>query len=359
MWGDWGIASLVPRLRRSDCNAPGITRRRRGRGFSYRWNGEKISDPETLERIKGLAIPPAWADVWICPWPHGHIQATGTDDAGRRQYRYHDAWRVMRDRQKFERVVDFGRALPSLRSLVEADLSFEAVTEERVLAAVVRLLDLGFFRIGGEEYARDNETFGIATLRKDHVRMHKGEMTFDYPAKGSIRRVITVADPATFELLKVLKRRKGGSDNLLAYKDGRRWCDVRSEGVNAYIRAGSGDEFSAKDFRTWSGTVLGAVELAKARSGREEMSKTARQAAARRAVKAVSEYLGNTPAVCRKSYIDPKLLDRFDAGETIASALHTLADTPNVNDRSVRETIESAVIDLISENGATTTTAAA
>ncbi len=265
----------------------------------------------------------------------------------------------MRDRQKFERVVDFGRALPSLRSLVEADLSFEAVTEERVLAAVVRLLDLGFFRIGGEEYARDNETFGIATLRKDHVRMHKGEMTFDYPAKGSIRRVITVADPATFELLKVLKRRKGGSDNLLAYKDGRRWCDVRSEGVNAYIRAGSGDEFSAKDFRTWSGTVLGAVELAKARSGREEMSKTARQAAARRAVKAVSEYLGNTPAVCRKSYIDPKLLDRFDAGETIASALHTLADTPNVNDRSVRETIESAVIDLISENGATTTTAAA
>ena len=349
----------MARLRRSDCNAPGITRLRRGRGFSYHWNGERISDPETLERVAGLAIPPAWVDVWICPWPHGHIQATGTDDAGRRQYRYHDAWRVQRDRQKFERVVDFGRALPSLRSVVEADLSLEAVTQERVLAAVVRLLDLGFFRIGGEEYARDNETFGIATLRKDHVRMRKGEMTFDYPAKGSIRRVITVADPATFELLKVLKRRKGGSDNLLAYKAGRRWCDVRSDEVNAYIRAGSDDEFSAKDFRTWSGTVLGAIELAKVRPRGAEMAKTARQKAARGAVKAVSEYLGNTPAVCRKSYIDPKLLDRFDAGETIGAALDSLADTPNMNDRTVREAIESAVIDLIGDGGAHPTAAAA
>ena len=278
---------------------------------------------------------------------------------GRRQYRYHDAWRVLRDRQKFERVVDFGRALPSLRSVVEADLALPSVTEERVLAAVVRLLDLGFFRIGGEEYARDNETFGIATLHKDHVRMRKGEMTFDYPAKGSIRRVITVTDPATFELLKSLKRRKGGSDNLLAYKAGRRWVDVRSDEVNAYIRAAAGNEFSAKDFRTWSGTVLGAIELAKARSGGAEMTKTARQRAARGAVKAVSEYLGNTPAVCRKSYIDPKLLDRFDAGETISSALDTLADTPNMNDRTVREAIESAVIDLIGENGAHATVAAA
>ena len=349
----------MARLRRSDCNAPGITRHRRGRGFSYHWNGERISDPETLERVAGLAIPPAWVDVWICPWPHGHIQATGTDDAGRRQYRYHDGWRVLRDRQKFERVVDFGRALPSLRSVVEADLSLEAVTQDRVLAAVVRLLDLGFFRIGGEEYARDNETFGIATLRKDHVRMRKGEMTFDYPAKGSIRRVITVADPATFELPKVLKRRKGGSDNLLAYKAGRRWCDVRSDEVNAYIRAGSDDEFSAKDFRTWSGTVLGAIELAKVRPRGAEMAKTARQRAARGAVKVVSEYLGNTPAVCRKSYIDPKLLDRFDAGETIAAALDSLADAPNMNDRGVREAIESAVIDLIGDDGAHPTVAAA
>lgn len=359
MLGGWGIASPVVRLRRSDCNAPGITRRRRGRGFSYHWNGEKISDPETLERIAGLAIPPAWADVWICPWPHGHIQATGTDDAGRRQYRYHDAWRVLRDRQKFERVVDFGRALPSLRSVVEADLALESMTEGRVLAAVVRLLDLGFFRIGGEEYARDNETFGIATLHKDHVTMRKGEMTFDYPAKGSIRRVITVTDPVTFELLKVLKRRKGGSDNLLAYKAGRRWVDVRSDQVNAYIRAGAGNEFSAKDFRTWSGTVLGAIELAKASSGGADMTKTARQRAARGAVRAVSEYLGNTPAVCRKSYIDPKLLDRFDAGETIVTALDPLAEAPNMNDRTVREAIESAVIDLIGESGAHATIVAA
>jgi DNA topoisomerase IB len=160
-------------------------------------------------------------------------------------------------------------------------------------------------------------------------------------------------------LLKGLKRRKGGSDNLLAYKAGRRWVDVRSDQVNAYIRAGAGNEFSAKDFRTWSGTVLGAIELAKASSGGGEMTKTARQRAARGAVRAVSEYLGNTPAVCRKSYIDPKLLDRFDAGETILSALDSLAEAPNMNDRTVREAIESAVIDLIGESGAHATIVAA
>lgn len=349
----------MTRLRRSDCHAPGIERRRRGRGFSYRWDGQSLSDPETLDRIASLAIPPAWVDVWICPWPHGHIQATGLDSAGRRQYRYHDAWRILRDRQKFERVLDFGRALPQVRSIVEADLAAEAPTRDRVLAAVVRLLDLGFFRIGGEQYAREHDTFGIATLRKDHVTMHEGALTFDYPAKGSIQRTITVSDPEALDLVRILKRRRGGGDNLFAYKSGNFWRDIRAEEVNSYIRATSGGDFSAKDFRTWSATVLGAVELARAASLGVLTSNHARQRASRAAVKTVSEYLGNTPAVCRSSYIDPKLFDRFDSGETIAPLLDTLASSPDLNDRTVRESIEQAVIAMISDDSPPTSASAA
>ena len=289
--------------------------------------------------------------MWICPWPHGHIQATGTDNEGRRQYRYHDEWRVLRDREKFERVIDFGRALPSLRTIVETDLSTDGPTSSRALAAIVRLLDLGFFRIGGEEYARDHETFGIATLRKEHVTLGKEELSFDYPAKGSIRRTVRVSDPKVREVVRMLKHRRSGSDNLFAYKTDGRWHDVKSDQVNAYIRAGAGDEFSAKDFRTWSGTVLGAVELARAVGAATVSSRTGRQRAARVAVKKVSEYLGNTPAVCRKSYIDPKLFDRFGAGETILRQLKRLGDAEG-NDWKVREAIEAAVIDLIGDDGA-------
>jgi DNA topoisomerase-1 len=346
-----GKGPTMPRLRRSDWRAPGITRRRRGRGFSYLWaNGESVSDPEILDRIARLAIPPAWTDVWICPWPHGHIQAVGTDKVGRRQYRYHDAWRVLRDRQKFERVLEFGGSLPGLRTVVESDLSLEGVSEPRVLAAAVRLLDLGFFRIGGEQYAQENETFGIATLQKCHVRLSEGEMVFDYPAKGSIRRIVSISDPETFRLIQVLKRRRGGGDNLLAHKKGARWVDVRSDEVNAYIRNAIDGEYSAKDFRTWSATMLGAVELGKA-ARKGPMSNSARRRASRLAVKAVSEYLGNTPAVCRTSYIDPKVLDRFEGDETIAPTLRHLGPFPDMRDRAVRETIESAVIDLVTDEG--------
>lgn len=340
------------RLRRSDCHAPGISRRRRGKGFSYQWSdGTPVTDSAILDRITGLAIPPAWADVWICPWPHGHIQATGIDSAGRRQYRYHDAWRVLRDKQKFERVLDFGRALPILRSRVIEDLGSDEVGRDRVLAGAVRLLDLGFFRIGGEQYAQENETFGIATLRKEHVSLSKGTMTFDYPAKGSIQRLITVSDPATFELVRTLRRRRGGGETLLAYKDGRRWCDAKSDDVNSYIREAAQGGYSAKDFRTWSGTVLGAVALAKAFNG-NPMSKAARRKMSRLAVQEVSEYLGNTPAVCRRSYIDPKILDRFDHGETVAPTLAELGSTPDMNDRAVREVVEGAVIELIADEAA-------
>lgn len=337
----------MPRLRKSDCYGPGISRRRRGKGFSYKWTtGEPVTDPDTLERIAKLVLPPAWESVWICPWPHGHIQAVGIDAAGRRQYRYHDAWRVQRDHEKFERVMEFGRSLPQLRSVVEGDLQVEEITQCRVLAAAVRLLDLGFFRIGGEQYAEEHETFGVATLLKEHVTLEKHEMVFDYPAKGSIRRTVTVTDAMTEELIRSLKHRRGGSDHLLAYKAGGKWTDIKSDDVNTYIRKAAGGDFSAKDFRTWSGTVLGAIELARSPA---LSSKSARQKASRRAVKTVSQYLGNTPAVCKKSYIDPRILDRFDHGETIASVLKRLGEPPDLTDRTVRQSIESAVVALISD----------
>ncbi len=335
------------RLRRSDCLAPGIARRRRGRGFSYQWpDRTPVSDPDVLDRIAALVIPPAWNDVWICPWPHGHIQATGIDSAGRRQYRYHDAWRVMRDKEKFERSLEFGRALPMLRDTVERDLALEGASRDRVLAGAVRLLDLGFFRIGGEQYAQENETFGIATLRREHVSLHRGTMIFDYPAKGSIQRVVEVTDPATYELIRMLRRRRASSQTLLAYKQAGRWSDAKPDEVNGYIREAARGSYSAKDFRTWSGTVLGAMALARA-SDQEMRTKTARQRMSRSAVKEVSEYLGNTPAVCRRSYIDPKIFDRFDHGETVAAAVQKVGGPPDVGDRLKREVVERAVIDLI------------
>lgn len=316
-----------------------------------------MTEPDVLERIRALVIPPAWADVWICPWPHGHIQAIGTDKAGRRQYRYHDAWRVMQDRKKFERVLGFGTALPCLRDAVERDLCLDGFEKGRALACAVRLLDLGFFRVGGEEYAQEHETFGIATLRKSHVTVHGENMVFDYPAKGSVRRVVTVADAQSAQFIKEQKARRTGGRNLLTYQCNGRWSHVKSDEVNTYIRAETGGEFSAKDFRTWAGTVLGAVELAQA-SAKLPKSKTARARAVSRAVKSVSEYLGNTPAVCRRSYVDPRVVDRFLGGDTIAPALLALGPSPNIRDRSVREAVESAVVDLITEEAHAHPTAA-
>jgi DNA topoisomerase-1 len=281
----------------------------------------------------------------------------GTDNAGRRQYRYHDAWRARRDREKFERILRFGQTLPQLRTVVERDLAADGTPQAKVLAGAVRLLDLGFFRIGGEQYAKEHETFGVATLLKSHVTIHKDTMVFDYPAKGSIRRTVTVEDPATSDLIRALKQRPGGSDHLLAYKDRGRWADIRSDDVNHYIRNSVDGEFSAKDFRTWSATVLGAVELAKA-VDTVPKSKSARLRAARHAVTIVSDYLGNTPTVCRASYIDPRILDRFEEGETIAPELRSLGDSPDLTDGAVRARIESAVASLITDDSAGSAAAA-
>jgi DNA topoisomerase IB len=233
------------RLRRADCSEPGIRRRRQGRGFVYLDDvtGQRVADEETLERIRDLAIPPAWEDVWICPHRNGHLQAVGTDARGRRQYRYHDRWRERRDRAKFDSMLRFARALPKLRATAEEDLAGEGLTRDRVLACAVRLLDRGFFRIGGEDYATENSTFGLATMRKEHARLLRGsELLFDYPAKGGKQRVQAVVDPAVYEVVVALKRRRGGGDELLAYRDGRRWRDVRSQEVHSEKKSVAGGE---------------------------------------------------------------------------------------------------------------------
>jgi DNA topoisomerase IB len=336
------------RLRRSDLTVPGLTRRRRGRGWSYAdAEGVIVRDEEILARIAELAIPPAWSDVWICPYPGGHIQATGMDAAGRKQYLYHPRWRARRDQEKFDDMLDFARSLPALRERVETDLTADTrITRPRVLACAVRLLDRGFFRIGSEDYAVTNETYGLSTMHKSHVSLDGDVMSFDYPAKSGKRRVQSVIDPEVAEVVGTLKRRRGGIDELLAYQDGRSWVDIRSADINAYLKEATGEDVSAKDFRTWGATVLAAVAVAV--SGAAAETKTARQRVVVRAVKEVSAYLGNTPAVARASYIDPRVFDRYQDGLSIAGVFEELGAVPG--DTAIQGPVEAAVIDLIAEH---------
>jgi DNA topoisomerase-1 len=338
----------MPRLRRVDCSGPGIRRRRRGKGFEYFYEDGTPVSASDRARIRSLAVPPAWKDVWICTHPYGHLQATGTDAAGRKQYLYHEAWRVHRDREKFDRMIAFGEALPKLRREIASDLRRRGLVRERVLGCAVRLLDLGLFRIGGEQYAEENETYGLATLRKRHVRLERGAAVFDYEAKGSQRHIRVVTDKLVLPTVRALKRRTGGGSELLAYRNGgRSWADVRSEHINEYLKESAGSEFSAKDFRTWNATVLAAVALAV--SAPAASSRSARKRAMTRAVKEVAYYMGNTPAVCRASYIDPRVFDRFRDGVTIGGALEQLGDDVVFGQPSTQGAIEEAVLDLLEE----------
>ncbi len=337
----------MPRLRRVDCSAPGLTRRRRGRGFVYLdQNGNRVTDAATVERIEALVIPPAWTDVWICAHPNGHIQATGVDAAGRRQYRYHDAWRVQRDRVKFDHMLEFGRALPTLRERIAADLERDGLGRERVLACATRLLDLGFFRIGTEGYAEQNQTYGLATIRKEHVSVNGDVIEFDYVAKSGKQRIQSIVDPTVVEVVKALKRRRSGGPELLAYQRDGRWYDVKSADINAYIKDVTGGDFSAKDFRTWAATVLAAVALAVSAEAR---SATARKRAVARAYQEVAHYLGNTPAVARASYVDPRVVDRYLSGVTVAKALEKLGANAQEGHLGTQGEIEWAVLDLLAD----------
>jgi DNA topoisomerase I len=336
----------VARLRRVDCAGPGIERLRRGRGFSYRWaDGETVRDEATLARITALVIPPAWTDVWICPLPNGHIQAVGTDAAGRRQYRYHDDWRVQRDAEKHRRVLTFARRLPAAREQVALDLLERGLTRRRVLAAAFRLLDLGFFRIGGESYAEENGSYGLATMRRRHVTVTGDLVVFDYTAKSGKHRVQGIVDDNVRKVVRSLLDRDDPSKELLAYKDRDGWHDVTSADINAYLRDVLGEDVSAKDFRTWHATVLTAVGLAV--STRAPTSESARKRAVRRVVTEVSEYLGNTPTVCRSSYIDPRVIDLYDDGSTIAGALERLGAEADFGQPATHGQVEAAVLRLL------------
>jgi DNA topoisomerase IB len=308
------------RLRRSDLSKPGIGRRRSGKGFRYLGpDGEPIRDDETLDRIKGLVIPPAWEHVWISPHDRGHIQATGVDAAGRKQYLYHPAWRTARDEKKFDHALEVGERLPEIRDRLRTHLAGRGLSRERVLAAAVKLLDLGMFRVGGEQYAaRENDpSFGLSTLRPDHVRTREGCAILDFPGKSGVRHSATVTDGEVCQVLRDLRRRRKGEDRLFAYWDrsARIWQEVRADSINEYLREISGEQMSAKDFRTWHGTVTAAAELAEIGP---QPTKAKRKKAVAQAMKEVAETLGNTPAVARSAYVDPRVLDEYEKGRVVA-----------------------------------------
>ncbi|MGY1624742.1 DNA topoisomerase IB [Geodermatophilus sp. SYSU D00965] len=337
------------RLRRSDVHGPGYRRRRAGRGFAYYDTDGSLIRDDRLDRIRALAIPPAWRDVWICPWPNGHIQATGVDAAGRKQYRYHDAWRARRDAEKHERVLEIAHQLPDVRDAVVDAVTGSGLTRERVLAAAVRLLDLGAFRVGSEQYAEDNGTYGLATLRRDHVRVRGERVFFSYTAKGGIERELELTDKPTADVVReLLKRPEDTGEELLGYwvqdpaGSERVWHDVSSTEVNTYLKEVSDAEITAKDFRTWNATVLMAAALAEAP---QPATRTARKRVVKQAYERVSETLGNTPAVCKASYVDPRVVDHFESGETIAPALEEAASAPD--DRTAQKVLEQAVCQML------------
>jgi DNA topoisomerase-1 len=295
---------------------PGITRQKQGQGFVYRTaDGQAVRDLDTLRRIRSLAIPPAWTHVWICPRENGHIQATGRDARGRKQYRYHPRWREVRDEVKYNRVLGFGAALPRIRRRVAADLRRRGMIREKVLATVVRLLETTLIRVGNDEYAQQNGSYGLTTMRNRHAKVRGGHITFEFKGKSGKRHRVDVEDPQIARLVRRCQDLPG--QELFGYLNGDGVVhNITSEDVNAYLREIAGADFSAKDFRTWAGTVLAAIAL------REFEQFTSRREAKQnvtRAIEAVAKMLGNTPAICRKCYIHPEILDGYLSGQTIAT----------------------------------------
>lgn len=339
------------RLRTSSCDGPGYTRIRCGRGFRYAdATGEPLRDPEQLARVRALVIPPAWRDVWICPWPNGHLQAVGTDDSGRRQYLYHEQFRVEQDKAKHAHVREVARALPELRARVTLDPAGRGLSRDRVTACAVRLLDLGFFRIGSDRHTRTSETYGLTTMLREHVGCGHGEITFSCPAKGGVEMFRALVDEQVHTVARALLRRTRGGDRFLVYRDGGGWHDLHGDDLNEALRRLSGTDVTAKDFRTWHATVLAAVAVSvAARDARA--TETARRRQVARAVREVSHYLGNTPAVCRSSYIDPQVFELFERGVTVAPALTRLGEHGEFGRPATQGAVEAAVLDLLDGSG--------
>ncbi len=295
---------------------PGITRKGAGTGFSYRRpDGERITDKKTLARIKSLAIPPAWTDVWISPSPNGHVQATGRDAKGRKQYRYHPKWREARDENKYEHVLAFGKALPRIRERVEQDLRRPGLPPEKVLAAIVRLLETTLIRVGNDEYARQNKSYGLTTMRDRHAEINGASVTFSFNGKSGIEHKVDLHDRRLARIVKQCREIPG--QELFQYidEDGNR-RDVGSADVNAYLKEICGEDFTAKDFRTWAGTKLAAEALAEFEAFDSDVAAKKNVVAA---IERVASRLGNTTAVCRKCYVHPAVIDAYMDGDTVAS----------------------------------------
>ncbi|WP_026544511.1 DNA topoisomerase IB [Arthrobacter sp. 35/47] len=323
----------MPRLRRSDCNKPGYTRSRHGKGFSYRNQRGQPLERDELRRVKELVIPPAWQEVWISPYSNGHIQAVGTDDAGRRQYIYHSAWREKKDREKFDRALDFGERLPSARRVITQHLRSNGSGRERAFAAALRIVDSGALRIGSAQYAAQNGSFGVTTLRVEHVTLSGPVITLGFPGKSGQQWDTTIEDADLAAALRPMVRRED-ADTMLAYRaaDGS-WHSIEASQLNEFLRQVTGGGFTAKDFRTWQATVVAAMELA--RLDLKATSRTARQKAVAATMRSVAEHLDNTPAIARSSYVDPRLVDRFMSGEVIPVASYSASE------KAVRELLKA------------------
>lgn len=307
----------MTRLRRVSSTEPSWRRVRSGRGFRYLDEAGRPLGPAEVARVKALVIPPAWTEVWICRYDRGHLQAVGTDAAGRRQYLYHPAWREQRDAAKFDRVLAMARRLPAVRRRVRAVLAGDPTDRETVLAAAVRLVDLGCFRLGAEGYTEENGSYGLTTLERRHVRRSGEARRFLFVGKSGVEQEIVVDDPAVVRVVDALTRRRSADPRLLAAKQGGRWRPIDPAEVNDHLRGLFGADVTAKDFRTWHATVVAAVTLRDlGRSG----TRTGRARQVRAAVAAAAELLGNTPAVARSSYVDPRVLDRFEEGRLLAPA---------------------------------------
>ena len=332
-------------LRYVNDEKPGIRRKRAGKGFSYRApDSALIHDAETLRRIRSLAIPPAWTDVWICPSAHGHIQATGRDAKGRKQYRYHPHWHDVRDETKYARMIAFGEALPRIRERVHADLGRHGLPREKVLATVVRLLETTFIRVGNEEYAKTNDSYGLTTMRNEHVDVSGGTIAFNFRGKSGIEHTIGINDRRVARIVKRCKDLPGAELFQYIDDDGERQT-LDSADVNTYLEDITGEHFTAKDFRTWAGTLLAAMAL-------QEIESFDSEAQAKKnvvqAIERVAKRLGNTPSVCRKCYVHPAVLDAYIEG-TMLEALKQRAEQEIADELAGLKPEEAAVLAFLQQ----------
>jgi DNA topoisomerase I len=315
---------------------PGYTRKANGDHFQYLdIEGKRVRDEQRLLRIKRLAIPPAWTDVWICPWPNGHLQATGRDARRRKQYRYHDRWREIRDENKFERLGAFAQALPKIRRQIAKDMKLPGLSRQKVLATVVQLLERTFIRVGNEEYARENKSFGLTTMKNRHVKVTGPNVRFRFRGKSGRQHEVDVTDRRIAKIVAKCQELPG-QDLFQFVSDNGEVQDVTSQDVNGYLREITGEDFTAKDFRTWAGTVLTAIAL-NVQGGFE--TNTQAKAIVKTAICAVAQLLGNTPAICRKCYVDPVIVEAYLSGSQIAGLAETIKTPENPNLRAVERAI--------------------